>query len=170
MQSVTYRNIDPFWDDQYQQLIYINEEFNSPVDLEKWKQQGFATRFTGDMCDMRSPQPAWNDRIIDYFTGLGWKDIGTSYYRMMPGTILPTHQDRYVKYISIFDLQDKEESIRRAVLFLEDWQSGHYAEYQSRPFVNWRAGAVVEWTYDTPHMAANLGSTPRYTLQITGHL
>ncbi len=170
MQSVTYRNIDPFWDDQYQQLIYINEEFNSPTDLEKWKQQGFATRFTGDMCDMRSPQPAWNDRIIDYFTGLGWKDIGTSYYRMMPGTILPTHQDRYVKYISIFDLQDKEESIRRAVLFLEDWQSGHYAEYQGRPFVNWRAGAVVEWTYDTPHMAANLGSTPRYTLQITGHL
>jgi hypothetical protein len=119
---------------------------------------------------MRSPQPTWNDRIIDYFTGLGWKDIGTSYYRMMPGTILPTHQDRYVKYISIFDLQDKEESIRRAVLFLEDWQSGHYAEYQGRPFVNWRAGAVVEWTYDTPHMAANLGSTPRYTLQITGHL
>jgi hypothetical protein len=170
MQSVTYRNIDPFWDDQYQQLIYINEEFNSPADLAKWKQQGFATRFTGDMCDMRSPQPAWNDRIIDYFTGLGWKDIGTSYYRMMPGTILPTHQDRYVKYISIFDLQDKEESIRRAVLFLEDWQSGHYAEYQGRPFVNWRAGAVVEWTYDTPHMAANLGSTPRYTLQITGHL
>jgi hypothetical protein len=29
---------------------------------------------------------------------------------------------------------------------------------------------VFEWTYDTPHMAANIGLEPRYTLQITGHI
>jgi hypothetical protein len=29
---------------------------------------------------------------------------------------------------------------------------------------------VVEWTYDTEHMAANCGFEPRYTLQITGHI
>jgi hypothetical protein len=32
----------------------------------------------------------------------------------------------------------------------------------------WQAGDVVEWTYDTPHLAANMGIDPRYTLQITG--
>lgn len=170
MQSVTYRNIEAFWDDQYQHLEYINEDFNSPEDVEKWQQQGFTTRFTGDMCDMRSPQPTWNSKIIDHFSNLGWKDIGTSYYRMMPGTVLPTHQDRYVRYIDIFGLQGREQSIRRAVVFLEAWQPGHYAEYDGRPYVNWSAGATVEWTYDTPHMAANIGITPRYTLQITGHL
>ena len=55
-------------------------------------------------------------------------------------------------------------------MYLEDWQPGHYAEYNGQAFVNWCAGAVVEWSYDTPHMAANLGPTPRYTLQITGHV
>jgi hypothetical protein len=28
----------------------------------------------------------------------------------------------------------------------------------------------VEWQYDAPHMAANMGIEPRYTLQITGHI
>jgi hypothetical protein len=89
---------------------------------------------------------------------------------MMPGTVLPTHGDLYKKYVEIFDLQGQEHTIRRAIVFLEDWQSGHYAEYQGQSFSNWTTGATVEWTYDTPHLAANLGSTPRYTLQITGHL
>jgi hypothetical protein len=38
------------------------------------------------------------------------------------------------------------------------------------PLTKWTAGTVVEWTYDTPHMAANIGLEPRYTLQITGHV
>jgi len=35
--------------------------------------------------------------------------------------------------------------------------------------VNWHAGQVVQWVYDVPHMAANIGLADRYTLQITGH-
>jgi hypothetical protein len=89
---------------------------------------------------------------------------------MMPGTILPTHQDLYKKYIDIFGLQGQEHTIRRAVIFLQDWQPGHYLEVMDEPVVKWRAGDVVEWCYDTPHMAANMGSVPRYTLQITGHV
>ena len=159
-----------FWDDAYVDLEYVNEQFNDPQQLLIWNTQGFANKYTGDMCDMRSKQPIWNQRFLDIFAGQGWQDIGTSYYRMGTGTVLHTHQDLYVKYISLFKLQGLEHTIRRAIVFLEDWKPGHYAEYQDKPFVNWRAGAVVEWTYDTPHMAANLGPTPRYTLQITGHV
>ena len=166
---IKYR-IDPFWNNEYQRLQYVNETFNDPVSLKQWMDLGFANRFTGDMCDMRSPQPKWNNGIINFFANLGWQDIGTSYYRMMPGTILPTHQDLYLRYIDLFELHGREHSIRRAVIFLEDWQPGHYAEYRDEPFVKWRAGDTVEWVYDTPHMAANMGSTPRYTLQVTGHV
>ena len=160
----------PFWDDEYKSLDYITEAFNDSVQLQTWLDQGYSNKFTGAMCDMRSPQPTWNRRFIEIFEGLGWRDVGTSYYRMDSGTVLPTHSDLYLKYIELFDLQGREHTIRRAVVFLEDWQPGHYAEYLDRAFVNWRAGAIVEWTYDTPHMAANLGLAPRYTLQITGHV
>jgi hypothetical protein len=160
----------PFWNNEYKTLNYINESFNDTALAQQWLTQGYANQFTGEMCDMRSLQPTWNQRFIDIFEGQGWQDVGTSYYRMNTGTILPTHGDLYLKYIDLFDLKGREHTIRRAIVFLEDWQPGHYAEYRDQAYVNWKAGSVIEWTYDTPHMAANLGLTPRYTLQITGHV
>jgi hypothetical protein len=68
----------------------------------------------------------------------------------------------------LFKLRGQEYRIRRALVLLEDWKSGHYLEIQGKPVVGWKAGDVVEWVYDTPHMAANLGLEDRYTLQITG--
>jgi hypothetical protein len=162
--------IPKFWDDEYTKLTYINEDFNDDENVQRWLEMGFPNKFTGDMADMRGKQPSWNHGFIEIFKELGWKDIGTSYYRMMPGSVLPTHKDLYKKYIGIHQLQGQETSIRRAVVFLEDWQSGHYAEYEGRPFTNWQAGAAVEWQYDAPHLAANMGVEPRYTLQITGHV
>jgi hypothetical protein len=160
----------PFWNIEYRTLDYTNESFNDTDQLKQWKDQGYTNQFTGDMCDMRSKQPSWNQRFLDMFAEQGWKDVGTSYYRMSTGTILPTHSDLYLKYIDLFDLQGLEHTIRRAIVFLEDWQPGHYAEYLDQAHVNWSAGSTVEWAYDTPHMAANMGPTPRYTLQITGHV
>ena len=159
-----------FWNDEFKKLDYLNEEFNDPANLQYWLDLGFANKFTGDMCDMRQPQPSFNKKFLEIYTEMGWKDIGTSYYRMQPGTILPTHQDLYKRYVQLFELQGKENTIRRAIVYLEDWRSGHYAEYQEQSFTNWCAGDVVEWHYDTPHLAANLGVEPRYTLQITGHV
>jgi hypothetical protein len=164
-----YYQLEKFWDDEFKRLDYINEPFNDNENTRTWLALGFPGKFTGDMCDMRSQQPTWNDKFISHFADLGWKDIGTSYYRMMPGTILPTHSDLYLKYIELFDLQGQEKSIQRAVVFLEDWQPGHYAEYLNTPYTGWSAGATVEWTYDAVHSAVNVGFTPRYTLQITGH-
>jgi hypothetical protein len=163
-------NLQVFWDDEFKDLDYVNESFNDFAQLLIWKGQGYVNKFTGDMCDMRSPQPSWNQKFIDFYTDLGWKDVGTSYYRMGTGTILPTHKDLYKKYIELFNLQGQEHTIRRAIVFLEDWRPGHYAEYLNEPFVKWTAGSTVEWIYDTPHMAANMGLDPRYTLQLTGHV
>ena len=163
-------HVPVFWDDEFKRLDYINETFNDQVSLERWIDQGYANKFTGDMCDMRSAQPSWNRTFIDIYRELGWQDIGTSYYRMNTGTILPVHGDLYLRYVELFNLQGQEHRIRRAVVFLEDWQSGHYFEGAGVSMTQWRAGDTVEWDYDTPHMAANLGLEPRYTLQITGHV
>jgi hypothetical protein len=167
---VTKFNIAPFWDDSYKFLEYEVEPFNNPNDVDAWLSLGFPGKFTGAMCDMRRAQPTWNQEIINRFEVLvGWQDIGTSYYRMDPGTILPCHKDTYKRYTEIFKI-DNPQSVHRAIVFLEDWASGHYLEVDSEPVVKWRAGDVVTWQYDTPHLAANMGTTPRYTLQITGHL
>jgi hypothetical protein len=162
--------IPPFWDGEYKHLSYERQPFNDPVTEQHWKSKGFSGPFTGLMCDMRKIQPSWNLEFLEFFSKLGWKNIGTSYYRMETGNVLPNHVDLYKKYVELFNLQGVEHLIMRAVVFLENWQTGHYAEYNQIPFVNWRSGDCVIWTHNVPHMAANLGDADRYTLQITGHL
>jgi hypothetical protein len=162
--------LDVFWDNEYQSLEYINEPFNDPESVNLWISQGYQAKICGDMCDMRSAQPSWNHQFVKMFENIGWKDIGTSYYRMTSGTVMPTHKDLYKAYINRFNLHGQEHTIRRAIVMLEDWKPGHYLEVMEEPYVKWSAGTVVEWTYDTPHMAANIGLEPRYTLQITGHV
>jgi len=164
-------NIAKFWDDEYTRLDYVKESFNDPDTVAEWMAAGFNGPFGGSMCDMRNPQPSWNQKFIDFFqTYEHWKDIGTSYYRMDPGSSLPNHVDTYRRYIELFNLEGQESTIRRAVVFLEPWQSGHYAECGNQGYVNWVAGFTLAWEWDTPHIAANFGSTARYTLQITGHV
>jgi len=160
----------PFWDDEYKKLNYITEPFNDPVNVSLWLGQGYPPNFVGELCDMRHQLPAWSRRFIEIFEGQGWKDVGIAFYRMHTGTVLPNHVDLYKRYIELFKLEGQEKTIRRALVLLEDWKSGHYLEINGSPVVNWRAGQVVEWVYDTPHMAANIGLEDRYTLQITGHI
>jgi hypothetical protein len=162
--------LEVFWDDEFKELDYINEPFNDPKSVDLWISQGYHTKICGAMADMRHRLPSWNHRFIKYYDERGWKDIGVSYYRMSTGTVMPVHSDLYRRYIELFDLQGQEHLIRRALVLLEDWKSGHYLEAMNQSIVNWNAGHVVEWSYDTPHMAANIGLEPRYTLQITGHL
>jgi hypothetical protein len=159
-----------FWDDEYKQLDFINEPFNDPASVSRWTAQGYQSKICGELCDMRHRLPSWNQQFIDHYTDLGWKNIGVAYYRMKTGTVMPVHSDLYKRYIQIFNLQGQEHTIQRALVLLEDWKPGHYLEVQGQPIVNWSAGHVAQWTYDAPHMAANIGLEDRYTLQITGHL
>jgi len=163
-------NIPVFWDNEFKRLAYINEPFNDPVSVNTWISQGYQSKITGDLCDMRHRLPDWAGRFIEYYEDLGWQDIGLAFYRMHTGTVMPNHSDLYRRYIELFDLAGRETTIRRALVLLEDWKSGHYLEVMGSPVVEWSAGTVLEWTYDTPHMAANIGLEDRYTLQITGHL
>ena len=164
-------HIDPFWDNEYKKLIYKLEPFNNPDDLEKWQRQGYVhpvSHYTGLLCDMRNKQPSWNNKIINWFSEeFKVSDIGTSYYKMGTGVILPVHGDIYKKYRKLFNCNLND--IVRVIVMLEDWKSGHYFEIGKQSQANWQAGDYFWWTGDTPHMAANIGIDKRYTLQLTGH-
>lgn len=168
--TVTRYLIEKFWDNEFKTLNYVQEPYNDPEDVALWLSQGYQSKICGELCDMRHQLPSWNQKFVNLFEQKGWKNIGTAYYRMTSGTVMPVHKDRYKRYIELFDLQGQEQKIQRALIMLENWSSGHYLEVLGQPIVKWQAGTVVQWIYDVPHMAANLGLEPRYTLQITGHL
>lgn len=166
--------IQPFWlnpgPGHHHSLDYVNEPFNDPMAVQQWLAQGFPNKFTGDMYDMRNEMPDWTSVIVSFFNKEGWKDIGLCFYRMTTGTFLPPHIDSYKRYIELFNLQGKEHTIQRAIIFLEDWKSGHYFELDKEPFMQYQAGEVAGWGYGVEHSAGNFGLEPRYTLQVTGHI
>ena len=156
-------NTDPVWKDQYKDLMYINEPFNDPISLKEWRDLGYTqTKFTGDMYDMRQAEPDWMNAIRKV---LPWKYFSWSIYRMNPGSCLPEHGDTYSRFR---ELHNYNGTIHRAIFYMEDWQSGHISEIEKKPLINWTAGDYIIWKNDTLHLAANVGKTSRYTLQITG--
>jgi hypothetical protein len=97
-----------------------------------------------------------------------WLDEkGISLHRTPPGHIIPSHRDEYRAYRARFNITDVNKIVR-AVIFLEDWQPGHYLGVADRGFASWRAGDWVAWFGSVPHTVANLGSEDRYTMTVTG--
>jgi hypothetical protein len=155
----------PVWEHLHHNLPYIHEPFNNDHDVELWRSLGYTqSRFTGDMYDMRFDEPDWMAAVREL---IPVENFAWSLYRMRPGDVLPEHRDIYLRYREIYNIEDTAQ-IRRYIIFLEDWQSGHYLEIDGTPILQWRAGQGVYWHGDTPHLAANIGKTSRYTLQITG--
>lgn len=160
-------HLDPWWGMAHRDLSYIHEQFNDQDSLKQWRALGYTqTRFTGDMYDMRFAETDWLSKFKPHFP---FANLCWSVYCMTPGSVLPTHRDTYNRYRLIHGL-DADTDIVRIIVYLEDWQSGHYAEMNGQPLTGWQAGDWICWRNDFPHLAANIGMTNRYTLQLTGTL
>lgn len=150
----------------YLTLDYFNEQFNDKATANEWDNLYGNIYKTGDLADFRVTQPIWITKIINHFN---LKNSTTAFYKMTPGCILPYHNDKYLKYVKYFNISNPQ-NITRVIIFLEKWQPGHIFEINGVPIYNYKKGTYVQWQYDTEHLAANLGKTNRYTLQLTGTL
>jgi hypothetical protein len=162
--------IQPFWDESFKNLNYKKESFNNKNDIERWRSEGYnqpIENFTGMMCPHGESHPDWTAKIVNIIQNeFSLNDIGVCFYRMETGTILPIHSDHYNVYKEKFKCN--LEQIYRVLIFLENWKSGHYFEIDGNPIVNYKAGTFTVWQGDAKHMASNIGTEYRYTLQLTG--
>ena len=93
------------------------------------------------------------------------KHVGYLFSKLMPGNIVPKHRDHFESFSAYYGVP--VESVKRRLVFLEDWKHGHYFQVNEEVFVKWNAGDWVEWTIDEEHFGGNIGEDPRYILQIT---
>lgn len=84
----------------------------------------------------------------------------------MPGQVLPEHVDTF--YMVSKKFQVNPEDCIRVNIFLEDWKSGHYFEINETPILQWKQGDAIIIEKDEPHLSANNGMIPKYTMQVTG--
>lgn len=159
----THGHLDPWWDDSFKQLEYQYLPHKDEAMVRDWKAQGYANmHLNGAIHSLDDNEYA--RLFLDHFK---WQNSGAALYQMNTGDLLPLHKDHYVTYQRVFNITDTK-CIWRAIVFMEDWKSGHYFEIDNKPLLEWRRGDYVMWNYDVEHMAFNMGLEPRYTLQITG--
>jgi len=158
-------HVVPWWDDSFKRLPYIHYELTNVDDVQQWNQQGYGGFvYGGGLYNMKQHMP---DYALPFFTLFNWDHVAISYYVLKTMMAVPPHVDNYPGFIARNKIIDRSK-IRRAIIFLEDWKSGHYLEVDGEPFVKWKAGDWVMWNDATPHYAANIGQENRYTMQITG--
>ena len=110
------------------------------------------------------------DKIeVDYFElgeKIGIDVISVSVIKQEPGNIIPKHRDMFFKIKEQYP--NVETELVRANIFLEDWKSGHYIEFDEQPHTHWKANEGFILNQDVIHLSANAGLEDKYTLQISG--
>ena len=155
-------NIIP-WNEDYKNFDYIKQPIKEE-EITEWREQGYYHKsFSGAMYSSTNPMPDW---VEDVSKELHLKKCGYVFYKMDTLDIMPIHTDHYETYSKVFEVPYNKVS--RAIVFLEDWKSGHYFEIDNQAFTGWKKGDYAMWREDAPHAASNIGIEPRYTLQITG--
>lgn len=159
-------HIKPFWSMREIEKL----SFETPATPT----QGFILNDASDLA--RYDNLLTSDRLIDvpqylispfenFFSQ--YKQKVYAIHRMNPATILPIHTDQYNYYKKNFNVSGIKD-ITRIIIFLENRKPGHILEIDGDLVCDWKAGDYVSWSGNTKHLAANLGSDYRYTLQITG--
>lgn len=92
-------------------------------------------------------------------------DKGTvSWTNIEPGNVIPVHVDKFYKLTNKYGV--KIENCLRYLVFLQDWQLGHFVEFDQKIITRWNKGDV--WTFDHTdyHCAANATQNNFITCQI----
>jgi hypothetical protein len=156
-------HIDPWWDDHFKTFTYEYLPHKDQNMVAEWESQGYKNlHLNGAIHNLNDSQYAQR-----FFQQFPWTNQGAALFKMSTGDITPNHKDHYITYKRVFNINDPS-NIWRAIVFMEDWKSGHYFEIDDKPVVSWKRGDYVSWNYDIKHMAFNMGVDPRYTLQVTG--
>lgn len=153
-----------FWEFDFKNLPFVKQPVTDE-EVASWQDMGYdhIKSYTGSMYDNRNPMPDWIKTLDQMF---GLYNQSYTFYRMDTLEIMPVHTDHYRTYCKLNNVTP--DKVCRVVMMLEDWKPGHYFELDGIGYVNWKAGDWFKWKGDVPHAASNIGTEPRYTLQITG--
>lgn len=159
-------HVDPWWDSSFKDLDYQYYPLKNTHDLVRWINEGYGhLTLNGQLYSMPNKMPEF---AAGFFNLFPWQNISIAFYKMNTCNALPMHSDSYISYTKRHRVESK--NVRRAIVFLEEWKSGHYFEIDDCILMPWQAGDYVYWQHNVPHFAGNFGIEPRYTMQITGHV
>ena len=161
------KHLTPHWKQEDLENIIVEQAPNPSIgysvepgiDIDKYKHLVSAGVYRG------LPNFFNKDILEKEFNWIDHK--GYAIHKMLPGSILPLHRDKYAFYANHHNVTNFD-TIVRVIVFLQDHKLGHTLQVEDCNIPQWNAGDYVYWKGKKAHLAANFGADIRYTLQITG--
>ena len=167
----------------YDFSVFLNADYNqhkgSCLSYQVKEQEDIHTTFGGfpDSYheDNTQIQQLWFDNnVVDYDLLeklLKIEVVTISAILQPPGNVITMHRDTFFQIKKKYPTDTRKKV--RANIYLEDWQPGHFINYQDenkqwQTSTHWLAGEGFVWDSDHLHLSANAGLTPKYTLQVSG--
>jgi len=149
--------IEDFWTSDLQSFVFPHL---SPTG----QRDSFHTNYSKANNDL--PQ-AFDSEIPNYEkfpTALGLDNVAVSWTCIEPGQAIPIHQDAFYKLRQKHSV-DIEQCVRYLV-FLQDWELGHFVEFENFELTKWHKGDVYKFDYQATHCAANASNSRFVTCQV----
>lgn len=96
---------------------------------------------------------------------LGLINATVSWTSIEPGQSIPVHSDTFYKLRQKYNV-DITQCLRYLV-FLQDWQLGHFVEFEDFKIEKWKKGDVYRFDYRSPHCASNASNDRFVTCQVS---
>lgn len=105
------------------------------------------------------------------FPNLKEDKMGISLFVQMPGHTIWSHVDTYSSFIRrTGDVKADYSVLRRYMVFVKDWDWGHFFHYGNHCFNQWKAGDCWDLVPGIYHGSANAGVNPKLTIHWSGEL
>jgi hypothetical protein len=150
--------------------VWGEEGKNLNESLKKNKEWGYLPSNTISWkTTCKSPQlhMSWENRIAKQLPF--YQNCVITPTLLTPGNVMPWHRDGF-HYFKLQQSPTDIEYIVRSLIFLKDWENGHYLQVEDSVIHHWKAGEVLFWHPSRYHVVANAGCTDRWTCNITGVL
>jgi len=154
-------------------LSWVNKDGELIKELEERYANANLGEVPSSLCydNTKFSQLWWANQQVDYKdigSQLGIDVITISSIKQLPGCIIPLHNDTFYQMKQRYP--ERIEPKVRANIYLEDWKTGHYIQYNDNVSTHWKSGQGIMWDSEVFHLGANAGISPKYTLQVSGFL
>ena len=166
------KNIKIDWGDKHKTLNYKFEDLNTGVTVPKeWNVGNSRKIFQNlEIGIHRFDHPyEWMNCVTQEIEKLSLTSVFYCVHCLTPGNFLPRHSDTFEYYAKANNVVDINRIVR-IIIFLDDAEPGQFLHVDNEYYTDYKKGDVAYWTGGTPHLAANLSTVNRYTMQITGIL
>lgn len=160
------KNIPINWNNTHELLDYSFEEFKDSSKVSQWQQSGLdLEKLKIGLHQLKQPYE-WMNCVSNVIDSLPILNPTYCIHLLTPGNFLPFHSDLYSYYSKKNNISNLNDIIR-IIIFLNDAVPGQILQIADKVYINYKKGDVAYWFGSTPHLAANLSTSNRYTLQIT---